>query len=87
MAKLSVEIPAERDVLAEASVRIEGSDAELLCCLGYLAHAVASDMGIPVPALLGIVAAGSPKIQDSILESYIIDQGAIETAMEGGQGK
>ena len=87
MAKLNVEIKEGREVPAEASVRIEGSDAELLRCLGYLAHAVASDMGIPVPALLGIVAAGSSKIKDSILESQKIDLGAIETAMEGGKGK
>lgn len=87
MAKLSVEIPEWLQDPVEASVRVEGSEAELLCCLGFMAHAVASDMGLSVPVLLGIVAAGSCKIQDSILEAYKIDQGAIEAAMEGGQGK
>lgn len=87
MANLSVEIPESREKTAQAAVHVEGSAGELLCCLGYLAHAVASNVGIPVPALLAVVAAGSGKIQDSILESSKIDLAAIERAMEGGRGK
>lgn len=87
MAKLSVEIKDGTAEQKEANVLVEGSGQDLLSCLGYLVHTVASDMGIPVPVLPAVVAAGSGKIQKSILELQKLDLGAIEAAMEGGRGK
>lgn len=81
MAKLSVEIP--KDDSRSVSVRVQGdSDNELVICLGYLVHAVAGDMGIPVQALLGAISATEERLRSSIMEHQKVDLSAMREIQE-----
>lgn len=81
MAKLSVEIP--KDEPSSVSVRVQGdSENELIICLGYLVHAVAGDMGIPVQTLLSMVSADEGRLRSTILEHQKVDLSAIREIQE-----
>lgn len=81
MAKLSVETP--KDGPRSVSVHVQGnSENELIICLGYLVHAVAGDMGIPVQTLLSMVSADEGRLRSTILEHQKIDLSGIREIQE-----
>ena len=83
MAKLSVEIT---EGTKQVKVYVQGNgQKELLLCLGYLAHAVAGDMGISVPAMLGLVAAAYKVIGPTIVGHQKIDLATVHQVFKGGE--
>ena len=87
MAKLSVEVPAERENERDVRIHIEGSGVNILRSLWFLSYSIAKSIGIPVQALFAYMAEHSDKLQSTIQKECEIDKGAIKVAMEGGQGK